>query len=249
MSAVRDIADYERAYAASGFEPAQARMRKRKLLDVLADWRPRCVLEIGCGVDSLFNHYRHYTRFTVVEPGHQFASMAQEQARGDHRIRIVRAFIEDAAGQLAGETFDCILLSGLLHEVPDCDGVLRAVARLCSPATRVHVNVPNARSLHRLLALEMGLIADLHELSAQQRELQQSRTFDIDSLGALCSRAGFDVLERGSYFVKPFTHRQMAQLQDAGVLTDAMLDGLYAVERHLPGLGSEIYVHLRRSCR
>lgn len=245
MVVVRDIASYERAYAGSDFEPVQARMRKRKLLEVLAAWRPRRVLEIGCGDDALFNHYHDFERFCVVEPGAAFARQAQENAAGDARIRIVRGFMEDAAGALEGESFDCILLSGLLHEVPDCAPLLASVAQVCAAGTRVHVNVPNARSLHRLLAREMGLIGALQTLSPRQQSLQQQRTFDLDALAGVCEQAGFEVFERGSYFVKPFTHAQMAQLQHSGMLDERMLEGLYGLERELPGLGSEIFVHLR----
>ncbi|WP_295645190.1 methyltransferase domain-containing protein [uncultured Methylibium sp.] len=245
MSSARDIDDYQRAYAASDFEPTQALMRKRMLLELLARWQPRRLLEVGCGSDPLFAHYRDFDRFCVVEPGAGFAQQATATADGDARVHVVQAFMEDAAGVLAAERFDCILLSGLLHEVPDCQPLLAAVASLCGPDTRVHVNVPNARSLHRLLALEMGLITELHELSANQRSLQQPRTFDLDILGELCRRCGFEVQESGSYFVKPFTHRQMAQLQGVGLLDERMLSGLYGLERHVPGLGSEIFVNLR----
>jgi SAM-dependent methyltransferase len=247
MGAMRDIEAYQRAYAASDFEPVQARMRRRMLLDLLARWQPARVLEVGCGNDALFADCPAFERFCVVEPGPAFAEKARAQAGHDPRIRVVEAFMEDAAAQLAGESFDCILLSGLLHEVPDAARLLAAVRLLCSATTQVHVNVPNARSLHRLLALEMGLIDDLHQLSANQRDLQQPRTFDIDSLSALATESSFEVLEHGSYFVKPFTHRQMAQLQDNGLLDERMLDGLYGLARHLPDMGSEIFVHLRRA--
>lgn len=243
----RDIDDYQRAYAASDFEPTQALMRKRMLMALLARWKPRRLLEVGCGSDPLFGHYRDFERFCVVEPGADFARQATEAAGGDGRIRVVQAFMEDAVDALAGERFDGILLSGLLHEVPDPRRLLAATATLCEPGTQVHVNVPNARSLHRLLALEMGLITELHELSANQRTLQQPRTFDLDILTAMCTDCGFEVVDSGSYFVKPFTHRQMAQLQGIGLLDERMLSGLYGLERHLPGLGSEIFVNLRRA--
>jgi hypothetical protein len=109
----------------------------------------------------------------------------------------------------------------------------------------LHVNVPNARSLHRLLALEMGLIGDVFERSANQRRLQQPRTFDLASLQAQVQACGFEVTDAGSYFVKPFTHAQMAQLRSCGLLDERMLDGLMGLEKHLPGLGSEIYVNCR----
>ncbi|HET9645142.1 MAG TPA: methyltransferase domain-containing protein, partial [Burkholderiaceae bacterium] len=212
MTYGRNISRYEQAYVASDFETIQARMRKRKLLEVLGQWKPSRILEIGCGADALFKHYRDFERFVVVEPGSRFAALAQETAGGDSRIRIVRALMEDAVSELAVESFDCIVLSGLLHEVPSCEPLLEAVAKVTKPHTRVHVNVPNARSLHRLLAIEMGLIQELHEISQLQLTLQQSRTFDAQSLASLCERCGFTVVESGSYFVKPFSHSQMAQL-------------------------------------
>ncbi len=247
MGAMRDIDAYQRAYAASDFEPVQARMRRRMLLTLLARWQPRRVLEVGCGNEALFTDYLPFERFCVVEPGAAFAAQARDQAGDDPRIRVVQSFMEDAAEQLAVESFDCILLSGLLHEVPDSSSLLAAVRSLCSANTQVHVNVPNARSLHRLLALEMGLISDLRQLSDNQRDLQQPRTFDGHGLSALCADNGFEVIERGSYFIKPYTHRQMAQLQDIGLLDERMLDGLYGLARHLPDMGSETFVNLRRA--
>jgi SAM-dependent methyltransferase len=248
MSATaRDLADYERAYAASDFEPVQARMRRRVLLQWLAAWRPRRWLEIGCGDAPLFTDWTAFERCVVVEPAAAFAHGARARAGADARIAVVEAPMEDAA--LEGESFDVVIASGLLHEVSDAAKLLRAIAAQCGPHTVVHINVPNARSLHRLLALEMGLIDSLFDRSVNQRRLQQPRTFDRVSLRALVADCGFDVIDEGSYFVKPFTHAQMAQLQHVGLLDERMLDGLMGLEQHLPGLGSEIYLNCRRAAR
>jgi hypothetical protein len=92
----------------------------------------------------------------------------------------------------------------------------------------------------------MDLIDNLQTMSDRQQALQQQRTFDMESLVSLCEQCGFKVNEQGSYFIKPFTHSQMSGLQSSGLLEERMLDGLYRLERHLPGLGSEIYVNLGR---
>jgi hypothetical protein len=65
----------------------------------------------------------------------------------------------------------------------------------------------------------------------------------MESLAAVCESFGFAVVDRGSYFVKPFTHSQMARLHSNGFLDSSMLDGLFRLTRHLPDLGSEIYVN------
>lgn len=240
----RDIEAYTKAYQASDFEPVQARMRKRLLLDVLKRLKPRRILEIGCGTDALFRHSAEFDRFVIVEPGASFAAKARRDAAGDQRIVVVEGLIEDSTGPLLDERFEFIVVSGLLHEVPDPAAVLQCLRPLCSSGTVVHVNVPNANSLHRLLALEMGLIGCASEISNRQRALQQQRTFCLADLISLCEQAGFRTTEHGSYFIKPFTHSQMAELQTIGMLDARMLDGLFRLERHLPGLGSEIYVHL-----
>lgn len=239
----RDLAAYEQDYAATRFEAVQARYRKRLLLDLLAQRRPRSVLEVGCGLDTLANHWPHAERFVVVEPAAGFAEAARAGTEGRRDVEVVEALLEDAG---LTETFDLVLLSGLLGELPDPAALLRDVHGLCAPDTLVHVNVANARSFHRLLALEMGLIQSLTELSAQQVRLQQQRTYTLDALVELVRDCGYEVVESGSFFVKPFTHAQMELLQTSGVLTDAMLDGLWGMTKHLPELGSEIYVNLRR---
>jgi SAM-dependent methyltransferase len=221
-------------------------MRKRLLLDVLERLKPRRILEIGCGTDALFRHWARFDRFVIVEPGSAFAAKARRDADGDERVVVVEGLIEEAVDALVDETFDVILVSGLLHEVPDPAAVLQCILSLCSSGTVVHVNVPNANSFHRLLALEMGLIESPSEISNRQRALQQQRTFCLADLIYLCEQSGFRVTEHGSYFIKPFTHSQMAELQTMGMLDARMLDGLFRLERHLPGLGSEIFVHLER---
>jgi hypothetical protein len=44
--------------------------------------------------------------------------------------------------------------------------------------------------------------------------------------------------------MKPFTHGQMMSLVNNGLVTEQMLDGLWALTKHFPDAGSEIYVNL-----
>jgi 2-polyprenyl-3-methyl-5-hydroxy-6-metoxy-1,4-benzoquinol methylase len=242
---VRDLTAYQRHYAALAFERTQAAYRRRKVLEVLGECRPRRVLEVGCGLEPLFLHYADFDAFTVVEPGDEFVRHARELAAGRAAVTIVTGTLEQSLERLAGERYDCIIMASLLHEVGDSLGLLRCAARLCHPDTLVHVNVPNAHSFHRLLALEMGIIDSLYERSGTQERMQQSHTFDLERLGKLAAEAGFSVVAGGSFFIKPFTHAQMAALQEAGLLTEAMLDGLYKLSHRFPQNGSEIFVNLK----
>lgn len=244
-SSPRDMADYTAQYHALPFEAIQIAYRRKLVLREIARHAPRRLLEIGCGERPLFTDLPPEVEATVIEPAAEFAANARRLAEGRARVRVVQGFVEEVVPD--DSAYDMVLLSCVLHEVPDAAAMLAAVRRLCGPDTVLHVNVPNARSLHRLLAVAMGLIPDPGAQSDTQRTMQQrATTYDAASLRAELEQAGFAVAEQGSLFVKPFTHAQMQRLVDEGFMTPAMLDGLDGLVQWLPELGSEIWVNARR---
>lgn len=250
---VRDLVDYTQQYRALPFEPIQIGFRRRLVLQKIRAVAPARLLEVGCGERPLFLDLPD-TACTVVEPTDAFAQSARELAAREHAarppVRIVQALLEDAVGELhsASGGFDMVVASCVLHEVPDAQRFLQALRRLCGPSTVLHVNVPNARSLHRLLAVAMGLIEDTTVPSQTQQTMQQRGTvYDLASLTRALADAGLAVESHGTLLVKPFTHAQMQQLVDQGFMTQAMLDGLDRLVRWLPDMGSELWVHARRT--
>ncbi len=242
---MRDLKDYQTSYEQLPFENTQIKFLKRKILETLNHYQPKSVLEIGCGLAPFFNDYLDYDVFTVVEPCEQFYENAEAQAANKSNIKVVRGILEDNIETLSHQPYDVILLTSLLHELADPAALLASVGKLCSEKTIVHVNVPNAKSFHRLLALEMGLIDSIYEKSNTQKKMQQSHTFDLEQLGQLVTSVNFGVVEQGSFFIKPFTHAQMAQLQQAGVASDLLLDGLYKLSQYFPEYGSEIFMNIQ----
>lgn len=240
----RDIVDYTASYESLPFEPIQASYRRRRVLSEIARHRPSSLLEVGCGHAPLFSDLEGMA-ITVVEPAPAFAERARLGAACRSDVRVVEAFLEDA--DLSPARFDMVVVGCLLHEVDDPQSLLAAVRRHCGPHTVLHLSVPHANSLHRLLAVAMGLIDSPKALSSTQLTMQQRSTYDRQTLQAELNRAGFQVTDSGSLFVKPFTHAQMQQLVDQGFMTNAMLDGLDQLAMTQPDLGSEIWVNARLS--
>jgi 2-polyprenyl-3-methyl-5-hydroxy-6-metoxy-1,4-benzoquinol methylase len=237
----RDLADYALQYRALPFEPLLVQFRRRRVLAQVATRAPRRLLEIGCGEEPLFLDLPGMD-VVVVEPAAAFAAHARQLAANRPEVTVVEDYAEQVAADSVGGRFDMVVVSGLLHEVPDPQRLLAAVRGLCGASAVVHVNVPNARSLHRLLAVAMGLIPDPGAESDNQRSLQQQRIYDAAALERELVEAGFVVRDRGSILVKPFTHVQMQRLVDEGFLTPQLLDGLDRLTETLPELGSEMWI-------
>ena len=242
----RDMTDYTAQYSALPFEAIQLKYRRALVLREIKRIAPKRLLEIGCGELPLFTHLSDDIEITVLEPAAEFASNACQLSKGRNRVNIVQSYVEEF--NPVKTDFDMIVLSSVLHEVNDPAAMLASVLRLCGPSTVLHVVVPNARSLHRLLAVAMGLIPEPGVQSDTQRTMQQRATiYDADSLRGELAQAGFEIAECGSLFVKPFTHAQMQRLVDEGFMTPTMLDGLDKLMNWLPEFGSEIWANARKA--
>ena len=245
---MRDLDKYQELYMKEPFEPWQVKMRKKKLLEILSEYPHKHMLEVGCGLEPIFTVFEDLEQLTVLEPGDEFYANAKKVLveKNNQGVELRHQSLEEAQDELKGQHFDLILLSSLLHEVENPEELLKIVHELSDENTVTIVNVPNAHSFHRMLAVEMGITDDVHTTSENQKAYQQHRIFDMASLKTIVKDHGFQVMDSGSYFIKPFTHDQMGALMGSGIIDEAVLEGLYGMVKHMPELGSEIYVNIKR---
>lgn len=251
MQRTRDIEEYAKAYSASyDFELEQVRFRRAAVVKGLLSRRPARVLEVGCGLDPLLPHYLAaggggIARWLVVEPAPSFCANARALADQYPEMVVTQGFLEtEAAGiRESHGHLDMVICSGLLHEVPDPRALLGAARSLMAEGSLLHVNVPNATSLHRRLAKAMGLIEDLQQMSERNILLQQHRVYSLETLCKDLKMAGLKPIRHGGILLKPFTSQQMVAV--LAHLPDRLLDGLGALGEAIPELASEIFVEAR----
>lgn len=242
---MRDIDRYTQEYIKHDFEEKQVFYRRKKLLEIIHTYPHKRILEIGCGQEPLFQYVSDFEEYTVVEPSDLFFEHAVSLSENDSRITCIHGFFCKELSLPAGG-YDFIICASLLHELDTPNEIIEKVYEIADDETVFHINVPNAKSLHRILALEGGMIENLYQVSDRGKLYQQAGVFDLDSLKQIVESGGFQVIESGSYFVKPFTHKQMGRLLDEQIIDERVLDGFYNITKYLPDYGSEIYVNVKK---
>lgn len=243
----RNLTLYQKEYNESPFEKYQEQFRRRKVIKQLEARKPECVVEIGCGNLPLFKDFHEVKEWIVVEPGDEFFEKAKVDA--PENVVLFNEYFEQSVEKILclDKKIDYIVCSSLLHELEKPKELLAGIHRLSAEDTIIYISVLNAKSVHRILAVEMGLIPDIYTKSEQQKRLQQADTvYDLVSLKAICEENGFTVVNEGSYFVKPFTHKQMQQCLDCEIFGMDLLEGLDRLITYMPEYGSEIFVECRR---
>lgn len=197
-------------------------------------------------MDLLFPEISGWNEWTIVEPSEVFAAHAQASIVERTNVNVFLGMFENKYRELMDKKFDVIIVSSLLHELEFPEKFLRCVWELCSEQTVVHINVPNANSIHRLLAEEACVISDRHELSGRNIVLQQQRVFDMNTLSTIVDECGFNKIDAGSYFPKFFTHAQMQKMLDSEILSESIIAGMAQMIKYMPDNGSEIYINVKK---
>ncbi len=236
--------DYKDSYVQESFEKYQLKYRKRKLIELIEKYEPKHILEIGCGTDPLFSYTNDDITYTIIEPIEEFCDIAKKKNdKGKHRI--INDYFDDSFNTKysKNESYDMVICSSLLHEIDEKKLFLKGLVNVASKDTIIHINVPNANSLHRVLAKEAHLIDDVHSISKRDRLFNHSLVFDMELLKKMVDDSGIQVVESGSYFCKPFSHDQMLKMLEDRIIDQNILDSLYELEKYIPGFGSEIYIN------
>lgn len=170
------------------------------------------VLELGYGEGIL-------TR-SIVESGRQLtvvegaASLVQElRERWKDRIRVEHALFENY--DPGTERYEAVIASHVLEHVADPVALLRRIRQWLAPGARLLVVVPNSESLHRKLAVLMGLQPSLDTLSQRDVLVGHRRVYSLATLRSDLQQAGYAELSVRGFFLKPLANSMMLDYSPA----------------------------------
>jgi hypothetical protein len=245
MNKDRDLKSYLDEYYLLPFERYAETYRRKAVLKTLQALRPKSLIEVGCGKDSIFNHLDSSVVGTIIEP---IVSLTAKQDLVRHlpRVKVINSLFEEVE---VGETepAEVVLLSSILHEVSDAKLLIETSSKFLKSNGAIVLVVPNAWSIHRFVGERKKIISSLEEQSDTQRKMQQKQqVYSPDSLMAFLENCGFVIEEIRTFFPKLTSHPQMQHLLDAQLVDDSFLDRLYDLSEFLEPTGSEIIAIAKR---
>jgi 2-polyprenyl-3-methyl-5-hydroxy-6-metoxy-1,4-benzoquinol methylase len=163
------------------------------------------VLELGYGEGIITRMLLDADREVTVVEGAALLHDAVATTFGT-RVRAVHSLFEEFSPDAP---FDAIIASHVLEHVDDPVALLRRMGAWLSPQGRLVVIVPNKESLHRRLAVLMGLQPALDTLGARDRLVGHQRVYSHATLERDLRAGGFTPLEKTGFFLKPVANSMM----------------------------------------
>ena len=195
------------------------------------------VLEVGVGTgDTTVMLAQHFGKLTCVEPDEENYRQVRSRLAtlGLDQVEFIRCKVEDA--QLGPAEYDHIVLLGLLEHLGDPVSFLRDLVSSLRPGGCVHVLVNLVNSIHRLLGVEMGLIAHIEELSEADIRLGHYRVYSPSMLRDHLDEAGLQVTYEQPFYLKPLPTSMLT------ALPMEVHRGLDMLGRRLPEFASYMYL-------
>jgi len=238
------ITEYQKQYENYEFEKNLVSIRRNNILNSLNKYPHKRILEIGCGLEPLFEFVDDFSEFAVVEPRSDFVENARTLSDADHRISIIEGKLEDSYQQIQKREYDFIVISSLLHEVSHPEVLLQTVYKLCNKETMVYIDVPNKYSFHRLLGVAMGVIGCVDDKSDMDKRFHRCHHFSQESLTQLVVKQNFNIVRKWTFYIKPFSNSQMEEMVKCGIINSSVIKGLEKLVEYLPNHGSSISMEL-----
>ncbi|HTI35667.1 MAG TPA: class I SAM-dependent methyltransferase [Miltoncostaea sp.] len=183
----------------------------------------RRVIDMGYGTGEMARELLGRGIAAEVVEG---SPLLADQARGRHPGLVVHEAMFEAFAP--GPVYDAVLALHVMEHVDRPRGLMAHVRSWLRPGGAVVVVVPNRESLHRRLAVRMGIQERLDDLSPRDHLVGHLRVYGLDTLQADLEGAGFRVETRFGFTLKTVPNSMMLDWPPA------LLDALTQISPELP---------------
>ncbi|MEQ8464788.1 class I SAM-dependent methyltransferase [Coleofasciculus sp. E1-EBD-02] len=133
--------------------------------------------------------------------------------------------------------FNTIVMAHILEHIESPVALLERSKHWLASRGKILVIVPNGYSIHRLVAVKMGLLKEPCELNSRDHALGHRRVYTPDSLRKDIDASGLKIVKMGGIFFKPLSNKQINE-----TWTEEMIQGFYELGKEFPENAAELYV-------
>lgn len=210
-------------------KPDPGRIVDKKLVSMIVDevlpWinGPE-VLEMGFGDDEWTTKIiKKIGHSNIVDASTVLLKTSKEKYKD--KIQTYESLFENF---LPDKKFDTIIASYILEHVGDPVLILKNASEWLNSTGKLIAIVPNAGSLHRRLAVAMGLHNNLTDLGETDFRMGHRRVYTVETFEKDITNAGYNIQKKTGFFTKFLPQGMMT------IMSDEMLRGFMNLSKELP---------------
>jgi 2-polyprenyl-3-methyl-5-hydroxy-6-metoxy-1,4-benzoquinol methylase len=199
-------------------------------------------LQLGCsnGYETgiLSSQLKH---LDVVDGSSIFINQLKE-SNSYPNVRFIYSLFEEFQLQPGEKKYDFVFCNYILEHVFEVGSVLKMIGRVLDSDGIFFAVVPNANAFSRQLAMDMGLVKNLKDLTENDHRHGHRRVYDIETIRRDVSEAGFEILDSKGIIFKILADFQLNKMMEQNILTDAHIQSLFNLGLRFPELTDSVFI-------
>lgn len=192
------------------------------------------LLEIGPANGVMTKHFIKLTEdYSICEGSEVFCDKLKSEYPN---IKIFNCLIEEMKEE-ENNKYDLILLGHVLEHVEELITVLKKIKKLLKNTGKLITVVPNSNSIHRQAAVLMGMLENQKSLNETDIFHGHRRVYDLEMLEKDFVTSGYEIVEKGGYWLKPLSNNQIAENWNID-----MINAFFELGKKYPEIAAEIYL-------
>jgi 2-polyprenyl-3-methyl-5-hydroxy-6-metoxy-1,4-benzoquinol methylase len=194
--------------------------------------RGKSILEMG-PAEGLMTKFLYDTglNLTIVEASENFCL---DLAKKYPNAQVINSLFEDFNPE---KKFDNIILGHVLEHIEDPRLLLQRIKNWLNPNGLVLCAVPNSRSLHRQVAVLMGILNFEEALNDADKHHGHRRVYNPETFRSEFLSSGYKIDFFGGYWIKPFSNKQCEETH-----SPEMIEAFMQLGERYPDISAEIFI-------
>lgn len=179
-------------------------IRNELIVRVLKQVKAKTVIDVGCGAaeqTGLYLAKLPHLKVTLIEPNLEDLNIAKQKLK-NYDIKAYNTMFENFS--VENRKWDVALLLDVMEH---SSNPAQFLSKAISLAPYIFIIIPNAKSLNRIIGVELGIIPHVSYLTQRDRQIGHKRIYTNATFRPLLNRCNLEIMEQGGIWLKPMPDR------------------------------------------
>lgn len=209
------------------------------------DLKKSAVLEFGSATGQMTEILSKMTKKVVaVDGSSEFIRIAKERVYEAKNVTFYESYFENF---VLDEKFECLIFHHIMEHIEHPLELLPKISSFLKKDGIIVISVPNAHALSRQLAVKMGLLHSVYELTENDKHHGHFRVYDWKTLEEEITKSGYSIIGKHGLSFKLFSDKQNIQMLNANIIGEEQIKGLWKLADELPEVAGAIMIVAKKA--
>lgn len=198
------------------------------------------IIEFGSATGQMTEILSKVAQTVVaVDGSRDFIEIARKRVGNANNVSFYESYFENFK---LDEKFDSLVMHHILEHIENPVCLLPNLKKFLNDNGVLVISVPNAHALSRQLAVKMGLLSSVYELTDNDKHHGHYRVYDWKMLENQIINSGYSIIGKHGLSFKLFSDKQNIEMLNAKIIGEEQIKGLWQMGDQFPDFAGAMMI-------